>query len=358
LQKTSTEKSKVYFKRISDWTSVETISEALTSLWQRMETEDFIKKGEFAAIKLTFGEEGTSGYIKAGWILKLVEALKQKTENLYILETNTLYREKRSNAVGHLHVAHSHGYDIQTVGIPIIIGDGLHGRDSQNVQIRGEHFEGVKLAKAVCETDAIISLSHVTGHMQTGFAASLKNLGMGCAARAGKLLQHSKTLPEVTVEKCVGCGECMKICPANAIGIKKKKAILVKERCIGCGECTVVCRADAIQIKYDENVVKMQQKMVEYALGVKRAVGSRIACVNFLCNVTKNCDCMSKAETPLVPDVGMIGGFDPVAVDKASLDIIGVDTFKKAFPEVDPLTQIQHAEKIKLGSGQYELIEV
>lgn len=358
MQNPSTQKNKVYLKRIDDWTSKEKISEGLSSLWQQMDMSEFIQKDEFVAIKLTFGEEGTSGYIKSEWISRFIENLKQKTENLYILETNTLYREKRSNAVGHLHVANLHGYDIKTLGIPIIIGDGLQGRNSQDVAIRGEHLETVKLAKAVCESNAIISLSHITGHCQTGLAGSLKNLGMGCASRAGKLQQHSRTLPEINIEKCVGCGECMEVCPVNAIGLKKKKAILVKERCVGCGECTVVCQAGAIEIKYDENTIKLQEKMVEYTLGVTTAVGSKIVCINFLYNVTKNCDCMSRDETPIVPDVGIIGGFDPVAVDKASLDILGVATFKNIFPEIDPMIQILHGEKIKLGLSQYELIEV
>jgi len=352
------QKSKVYLKRIDDWTSREKINEGLLSIWQQIEPSGLIEKDKFAAIKLTFGEEGTSGYIKSDWLLGLVERLRQKTQNLYIVETNTLYRERRANAVGHLQVAHLHGYDIQTLGIPIIIADGLHGREGQNISIHGEHFEDVKIAKAACESDAIICLSHVTGHCQTGLAGSLKNLGMGCAARTGKLLQHSKALPEVTTDKCVGCGACMKICPANAIGLKRKKALLIKERCIGCGECTVICRSGAIEIKYDENAVKLQQKMVEYALGVKKALDSKIACVNFLYSVTKNCDCMSKDEAPIVPDIGIIGGLDPVAVDKASLDIIGMDVFKDIFPEIDPMVQIDHAEKIKLGSSQYELAEV
>jgi len=351
--------SRVYLKRIDDWTSEQSIKTGLLSLWQRIrEADDLIKRDEFVAIKLTFGEEGTTGYIKSGWLSELIGFLKQKTGHLFIVETNTLYREKRSNAVGHLQVAHSHGYDIQGMGIPVIIGDGLHGRDSQGVPIRGDHFESVKLARGICETNALICLSHVTGHCQTGFAAALKNLGMGCAARAGKLLQHSKTLPEVTSERCVGCGECMKICPANAIGVKRKKAILVKERCIGCGECTVVCDRGAIEIKYDENAVKLQEKVVEYALGVKNVVGPKMVCINFLYNVTKNCDCMSKDEAAVVPDVGMIAGIDPVAVDKASLDSIGIDAFTKMYPEIDPMVQIRHAEKIKLGSSQYELIEV
>jgi uncharacterized Fe-S center protein len=351
--------SKVYIKRLQDWSSDQKISETILSAWKYLEPmAGFIDKNSFTAIKLTFGEEGADGYIKPAWLADFISSLKQKTENLFIVETNTLYREKRSNAVGHLHVAANHGYSLDKLGIPVIIADGLHGRDGQNISIRGDHFENVKIARGICESDNAIFLSHVTGHMQSGFAGALKNLGMGCASRQGKLLQHSGTLPEITVEKCIGCGACMSACPANAIGIKKKKAMLVKERCIGCGECTVACRTGAIEIKYDENVVKFQEKMVEYALGVKKALGSKIVYLNFLEHVTKNCDCMSKNETPVVPDIGIVCGMDPVAVDKASMDIIGITKFKEMFPEIDPLVQIKHAEKIKLGVSQYELAEI
>ena len=358
MQKPKTEKTKVYLKRIHDWSAKDEVGGALLSIWQQIESPGLVNKGDFLALKLTFGEEGTSGYIKPGWLLDLIRYFKEeKTENLFVVETNTLYREKRSNAVGHLNVAHGHGFSMESLGIPIIIADGLLGRETKNVPIHGNHFENVKLAKGICESNALVCLSHITGHMQTGFAGALKNLGMGCASRAGKLQQHSKTLPEITADKCIGCGSCMDICPANAIGIKKKKAILVKERCIGCGECTVICRTGALEIKYDENVVKFQEKMVEYALGVKKALDSRIACMNLLYNITKNCDCMSKNETSIAPDIGIIGGLDPVAVDKASLDLIGMDKFKEIFPEIDPMIQINYGEKIKLGSSQYELVE-
>lgn len=350
--------SKVYIKRLQDWSSDQKISEIILSIWQYLEPmADFIGKNDFTAIKLTFGEEGTEGYIKPAWLTDFIKHLKEKTA-LYIVETNTLYREKRSNAIGHLHVAASHGYSLDKLGIPVIIADGLTGRDGQNIAIRGDHFENVKIARGICESDNMIFLSHATGHMQSGFAGSLKNLGMGCASRQGKLLQHSGTLPEITVERCLGCGECMISCPANAICIKKKKAMLVKERCLGCGECTVACRTGAIDIKYDENVVKFQEKMVEYALGVKKALNSRVIYLNFLEHITKNCDCMSKNETPFGPDIGIICGMDPVAVDKASIDTIGIAKFKEMFPEIDPLAQIRHAEKIKLGLSRYELVEI
>lgn len=351
--------SKVYIKRLQDWSGDQKINEAILSMWQYMgQIIDTIGKNSFTAVKLTFGEEDNDGYIRPAWLAGLLKSLRERTENLFVVETNTLYREKRSNAVGHLLVAASHGYSLDKLGVPVIIADGLAGRDGQNISIHGDHFENVKIARGICESDNMICISHVTGHMQSGFAGSLKNLGMGCASRQGKLLQHSGTLPEIIVEKCTGCAACMNVCPANAIGIKKKKAILVKEKCIGCGECTVVCRIGAIEIKYDENAVKFQEKMVEYALGVKKALSSRIVYLNFLEHVTKNCDCMSKNETPICPDMGILCGLDPVAIDKASMDLVGIDKFKGLFPEIDPLIQINHAEKIKLGVSQYELVEI
>jgi len=148
LQKPKTEKTKVYLKRINDWSAKDEVGRALLSVWQQIETPGLVNKGDFLAIKLTFGEEGTSGYIKPDWLLDLIRYLKeQKTENLFVAETNTLYREKRSNAVGHLNVAHKHGFSLQSLGIPIIIGDGLLGRDTKNVPIQGDHFETLSWRK-------------------------------------------------------------------------------------------------------------------------------------------------------------------------------------------------------------------
>lgn len=352
---------KVFLKRIADWSSPDRIKEGLNGLWPVLENEsgvNSIKSGSFTAIKLTFGEKNNTGYIKHYWLEGLITALKPRTQNLFFIETNTLYREQRSNAVGHLMVAHSHGYSIENTGIPIVIADGLEGRDYTNVNIKGVHFENAKIARAFSEIDNLICISHVTGHMQAGYGGALKNMGMGGASRQGKLLQHSGSLPEITIEKCIGCGRCIDICPANATGLKKKKAILVKERCIGCGECTVICPAGAIEIKYDETSIKFQEKMVEYALGVKNAVRNKLVFINFLNKITKNCDCMSLDEEQITADIGIMASCDPVALDKASLDIIGIDKFKGMYPGIDTLAQINHAEKIKLGSSRYDLIEI
>ena len=203
----------------------------------------------------------------------------------------------------------------------------------------------------------------MTGHMQTGFGASIKNLGMGCASRAGKLEQHSNVLPVVTQDKCEGCGICIKWCPANAIKIEDGKAVILQNKCIGCGECTVVCKAGAIEIKWSESIHNMQEKVAEYSLGVTKAIGPQRMCyVNFLTHITKDCDCMAKDEPVICDDMGIMASVDPVALDKASVDIIikanKKDVFKIGYPDIDWAVQLNHAEAIGLGKTSYEIEEL
>ncbi len=354
--------SKLYFINAGDSETSESIAEKTKAITLASKASEAICPDDFVAIKLTFGEAKNSGFIKPQWISPLIDIVKEKSGNVYFVETNTLYREARSNSIGHLKVADEHGFNLQSTGIPVIIADGLFGRDSRNVSINKDHFDSVKIASGVYDSDVIIVLSHVTAHFQTGFAGAIKNLGMGCASRAGKLAQHSDVKPEVTQDKCIGCGLCLDCCPANAIALKRKKALIVKEKCIGCGECVIICRWDAIEIKYTETTNRLQEKMAEYALGTLLAAKRRVILMNFLINITKNCDCMAKDEAPVVKDIGILAGFDPVAIDKASIDLVNRtsegDLFKGLYQQIEYMAQIVHGEKIGLGSQDYELIEI
>jgi len=231
------------------------------------------------------------------------------------------------------------------------------GRDSVNVKIGMKHLKEAKVASGVVDIDYILGLAHVTGHMQTGLGACIKNIGMGCASRAGKLQQHENVLPEVLSEKCTGCGLCVRWCPAAAIVIRDKKATIDSGRCVGCGECTVACRVGAIDIKWSEDLRNLQEKMVEYACAALK--GKKSGFINFLTKITKDCDCMAKDDPRIVPDIGILASNDPVAIDRATADLLiktaGCDKLKEVHPETDWNIQLDYASRAGLGSVEYEL---
>ena len=118
----------------------------------------------------------------------------------------------RKNALDHLDSAYSNGYNPFQTGVHTIIADGLKGTDEEIVPINGEYVKEAKIGQAIMDADIIISLNHFKGHELTGFGGALKNLGMGCGSRAGKMEMHSAGKPVVEQDKCIGCGQCIKIC--------------------------------------------------------------------------------------------------------------------------------------------------
>ena len=317
-----------------------------------------IEKSDYVGIKLHFGEKDNTGFIKPSLVKEVADLCKMRSDNVALIETNTIYLGSRSNAISHLKLAYSHGFGYEKVGLPIIIADGITGRDFAEVRVDKKHLKSVKIASGIIDLECIIGLAHVTGHCQTGFAACIKNIGMGCAARAGKLQQHSNVLPEITIEKCAGCGLCIKWCPANAITLDNKKARISPQACIGCGECTVACRQGAIEIKWNESAENLQGKMAEYTYGV--LLGKKRGFLNFLTKITKDCDCMAKDDPPIMPDIGILASKDPVAIDKATTDLLiknaKCDRLREGYPEIDWSVQLDYSHKIGLGNLNYELI--
>ena len=352
--------SKVFFSKIEKRDKTKSIGEKVKRLYQKSELGKLFNKNDFLALKIHFGEAGNAGFINPFWLRPLVGYIKESVPHLFFTDSNTLYQGERANAIDHLKIAFGHKFSLQNLGAPVIISDGLFGRNFREVAISGKYFKKVKIASSIVEADSILGLAHLTGHCQTGLAGAIKNLAMGCASRQGKLEQHSEIFPEVDIKKCLGCQECISWCPVKAIECVEGKAKIKKELCIGCGECTVVCRTEAIKIFWDDNLKRLQEKMAEYFSGVVK--GKKVAFINFLTFFTKDCDCMSKDKVPLIEDIGIIASDDPVAIDKASADLLNQkkkgDIFKEIFPEIDWSIQLNYASQLGLGSLDYELIEV
>lgn len=347
----------------------------IETLLDRLQIAKKIQKNDLVAIKLHFGEEGNTAYLRPVFLRVIVNKVKALGAQPFLTDSNTLYVGSRSNAVSHLRLAIEHGFDYSCVGCPVVIAGGLRGQTGTKVTIPGEVFKEVHIVQEIVEADALIAVSHFKGHELSGFGGALKNLGMGCATRAGKLEQHSTVAPKISQKTCKGCSLCLQYCPSNAIYVGEKIAQIDPTRCIGCGECIVMCPYKAIEIQWDEDQRKFQQKIVEYAAGALKGKEKKSLFLNFLMQVGPCCDCYPNNDAPIVKDIGILSSVDPVAIDTASNDLVmaeeglpntalkrglekGQDKWRALYPTIDWNVQLDHGQRLRLGERAYTLVKV
>lgn len=378
------EKSKVFFTTFKT-TENENLLQKLRRLLKKsgMENIDFTDK--YTAIKIHFGEYGNLAFLRPNYAKVVADYIKELGGKPFLTDCNTLYVGSRKNAIDHLETAYLNGFTPYQTGCHVIIGDGLKGTDEAIVPVNGEYIKEAKIGQAIMDADIFISLTHFKGHEMTGFGGTIKNIGMGCGSRAGKMEQHCDGKPEVMEENCIGCGSCYRICAHGAPIIKDGKAKIDHDKCVGCGRCLAVCPKDTIQGDYATTVPMLNRKMAEYSL----AVCQDRPCfhVSLICDVSPNCDCHSENDMPIIPNVGMLASFDPVALDVACADLCNKmpvldgsilsdnikeldsnsenskieelhDHFHMTHPDTDWKTCIEHSVKIGLGNSEYELIQI
>jgi len=298
-------------------------------------------------VKVHFGEKHNNTFVPAKYIKEITQMLASPT----LIETSVLYRSLRSNAVGHRSLAIEHGFDFA----PIDFLDGEVGDDTIELEISGDHFTKCYLGKNLEKYPSLLVISHFKGHGAAIFGGALKNLGMGLAARRGKLAQHASIPHSVTRERCLGCGQCVSECPVQAISFQADgKVEIDHDKCISCSKCISICSAKAIEIPWASTGTDvLQERIVEYATA---ALKNRSAFfVNFLINITAECDCVGRPMEKIAPDIGVLASLDPVAIDQASCDLLienNPDLARFKMGEA----QLSHAEKIGLGKRDYELI--
>ncbi len=323
---------------------------------------------KFTAVKIHFGEPGNLAYLRPNYAARIVKLLRASGAIPFLADSNTLYKGRRSNAVDHLESAFENGFSPLSVGCPVIIADGLKGLDCREIRIDQKNCKTAKIGAAIADADVIVSLSHFKGHEQTGFGGALKNLGMGSGSVGGKLEMHSNSQPGILAEKCTGCRMCERNCAHAAVRVGKDgKAAIDYAACVGCGQCIAVCMYDAAHAKWESRGI--QEKIAEYALAVLKDKPNFH--VNFVMDVSPNCDCWGMNDHAIVADIGILASFDPVAVDRASVDLVNKapalaesciggkaagDKFTLAQPDTDWRIGLDYAEKIGLGSQEYELI--
>jgi hypothetical protein len=355
--------SKVYFIKASVNDGEQVISEKARKLFKTGGFAECFKENDFTAVKVHVGEGDNNTYTKAPYIKGLVDELLGLKTRAFVTDTTTLYVGRRHNAIDHTVLAAEHGFSLEGLGIPFIVPDGLSGTIGTPIEINGEIDKEVFIASGIVQCHSLLSVAHFTGHVAACLGATLKTLGMGCASKRGKLKQHAALKLNIG-DDCTRCGLCFEHCPADAITLDDVKAHIDQDKCIGCAECMAVCRFGAVKCNWGQEDELLQKSVAEHALGVMKGKENRAAFFNFLLSVTKDCDCFGTPNMDtMVDDIGIAASRDPVAVDKATLDLVEKKTGKKLAEllgndRLDPRYQIEHAERIGLGSSSYELIEV
>jgi uncharacterized Fe-S center protein len=355
--------SQVFFIKASIAEGEKSISQKAKKLFEAGNFSSCFMKNDFTAVKVHVGEDGNNTYITAPCVKGLIEELLSLGTVPFVTDSSTLYVGHRSNAISHSVVADKHGFNPEVLGVPFIVADGLLGTSESTIEINCPQNREVYIGSEYDNCQSILSIAHVTGHLAAGLGATLKTLGMGCAGKKGKLKQHAALKLNIGTN-CRLCGECLKHCPGDAITLGKIKAHIDQDKCTGCAECMAFCRFKAVECNWGQETQALQQNIAEYAFGVLKNKKSKAVFFNFVMSVTKDCDCF---DTPnmrrIVDDIGIIASTDPVAIDKAALDLVESRAGKKLQQlinneEIDPTSQIRHAESIGLGTSEYELIEV
>ncbi len=375
-----TKKSKVYFTDFRCEVD-ESPVQKLKRLMKTAGIEQIDMDGKFVAIKMHFGELGNMSFLRPNYAKAVVDLVKERGGKPFLTDCNTLYPGSRKNAIEHLYCAWENGFTPLSVGCPVIIGDGLKGTDDIAVPVEGgEYITEAKIGHAIMDADVFISLTHFKGHEMTGFGGAIKNIGMGCGSRAGKKDQHHNGKPVIDSEKCRGCKRCMRECANDGLVFDAERKVMAidEQNCVGCGRCIGACNFDAIDFAQSAAVKELNCRMAEYTKAV--VTGRECFHISIVCDVSPNCDCHSGNDVPILPDLGMFASFDPLALDQACVDaclkqtplpntqltdqMAGQDFcdhhdhFENTTPNSEYKTCLAHAQKIGLGTKEYELVTV
>lgn len=340
----------VYFKPINYYKNQ---TEEVVCLINKSEIFSNISSGDYVAVKLHIGEIGNQNYINPTLVRAVIEKIKEKNAIPFLTDTTTLYKNKRYDATCHIDTALRHGFSFFATGAPFIVADGLGFEDGIKLESKGMLPE-TYMASIFSQCNFLVVLSHCKGHHITSFGGAIKNIGMGCVTRRTKLAIHRLADFAIDTDKCDGCGICADVCPGHYPSVINEKMINTNEDCMRCRICEIECPKGAISTLKIENVSK---GLVSATEAVLKNFKEKAAFINFGINISHLCDCFADPGRMISRDIGYFASNDIVAVDKAFLDKCGIDVFKNEF-KIDPLVQISEAEKLKIGLGKYNLIEI
>jgi uncharacterized Fe-S center protein len=295
-------------------------------------------------VKLHMGEKRNPYFVKPELVKLVVDELKKVSADPFLFDTTVAYRGSRHTKKDYLKLANLHGFTKKNVGCHVVIDD-----SGVPTVIEGRTFD---VADHLKEATHIFALSHVKGHIQSGMGGAIKNFGMGGVTKETKIKIHNGSSPVYQEDACTYCSVCAEVCPFHVIKVTNDSWEYNEQGCFGCGVCVDACKNKAL---------RNQDADIQFLLAcsAKACVQDKnVLYLNELKRIAKGCDCDPNAGPIICPDIGYLVSDDPVAIDKASLDLINEvkeNVFLK-INKVNPLKQIKYGEEIGLGSSSYQLI--
>lgn len=303
--------------------------------------------GDSVGIKLHWGEKGNKSYLPPDYAGEISHWLIAQGAKPFIFDTTVLYSGGRHTAEDSLKTAAAHGYTPEFLGCPVVIADGMDGRNVVSIPAGYKHFETVQVGNVFDKAQGFVIFSHFKGHMVSLFGGSIKNISMGFASRAQKQRMHSDYHPILNKKKCTRCGLCTEICPTKAASISEPDyPVYDLKKCIGCAQCIAMCQESALKIFWDSDMTVFQEKLIETAAAVWKKIQDKSIVINSLMNITVECDCLAGKNPVISKDIGFIGGYHPVEVDEESLKMAGADIFEKVHPGIPWQRQFSYAREI------------
>ena len=365
-------------------------------LFEKAGLDKCFEPGDSVAVKLHMGEYFNTAYLRPVLVRAIVDKIKEYGGKPFVTDTTTLpYHEyiNRVTAKDHLFTAAMNGFTNESMGCPIIIADGAIGTDDVRIDLpEGFVLQEQYIAREIADADAVIVLSHFKGHPIATFGGAIKNIGVGCASKRGKYNVHLGKHPTYGVQKsgfnpklckgeaCKKAFYCKNACPEGAITLTKDSIKWDRDKCKGC-TChmlkTLSCGVFTLPDGYFEVT---SAAIADSALALMKLEGKgKVGFINFAIDITPWCDCVPFSDSPMLPNIGVFAGLDPVAIDQACLDKAteisaipnsqadeyGVGkagdekfTIASSLMGINVHIQLKVGEKIGLGTRNYELLEI
>ena len=371
--------SKVYFWNMRS-TVKSPFDNRIRKLLKSVKATEHLESGDLAALKVHFGELGNTTFLRPIWLKPIIAYYKKAGINPFLTDTSTLYTGERGNAASHQMCAAKNGFSPLLLGAPVHISDGLRGDNEEAIPFlpgESKHFQEAYIAADIVKADSLVAISHFKGHELAGYGGALKNIGMGCGSKRGKMQQHCTSGPKADIHKCTGCGLCITLCNHQALSLNEDKKIVVDDdACVGCGACFLACKVGALKVNWETGVQDFLERMMEYTLAVLKTKKKPSLFINFAINITPDCDCASWSDAPICPDLGVFVSRDPVAIDQACIDMAsaapviptatrlpanykqGECKFTALHDKVPKDMGLEYAEQLGIGSRTYQLVKI